>query len=129
MFGVAGVANRRVVVLASEEGHRVEPLPLAQQVAGGRLVLALGHHPVLHPDALVGVRIGPAGQRVEGRGPQGLPGAQTETGVVSGAAHRVAHEQARFQRRPEVDAQCPDSQQFVAAPHQQHRLAVGVAAD
>ena len=95
--------------------------------------MALPHPPNNHDSLWVVGGRGRGGQqrsqRVESRSLQGLAGAQTETGVVPGAAHRVAHERARFQRRPEVGAPRPDGQQLVAAPHQQHRLAVGVAAD
>src|SRR5829696_2152027 len=59
-LGVPYVIDGHVVVLAPEEGHRIERDLLAKHVARGSLALSLRHHPVLHPDALTGMRIGPA---------------------------------------------------------------------
>src|SRR5438067_1197566 len=59
-LGVADVVDRDVVVLAPEEGHRVESLAASQHVAGRRLALPFGDHPVLHANAVAGVRIGPS---------------------------------------------------------------------
>src|SRR5215217_7167483 len=58
-FGVAYIIDRDVVVLAPEEWHRIEDLLLAKHVSGSSLALSLRHHPVLHPDTLTGMRIGP----------------------------------------------------------------------
>ena len=55
------VADRDVVVLAPEEGNRIEALAPAEDVACGHLSLALRDHPVFHPDAVAGVRVGPPG--------------------------------------------------------------------
>src|SRR6185295_8717876 len=64
--GVADIVDAHVVVLAPEEGDGVEALALPEDVARGRLPLALGHYPVLDADALAGVGIGPAGDVAHG---------------------------------------------------------------
>src|SRR6185295_4527851 len=45
--GVADIGNGHVVMLAPEEGHGIEALAAAEDVARRRLALALGDHPVL----------------------------------------------------------------------------------
>src|SRR5229473_1780006 len=60
-FGVTDIVDRHVVMLAPEERHRIENLALPQHIARGGLSLTLGHHPMLDPDVLPGVRVGPAG--------------------------------------------------------------------
>src|SRR5262249_42103397 len=64
-LGVADVADLHVVVLAPEERHRREPLPLAQDVARRGLPLSLGHHPVLDAHGPPRARVGVA-RRVAG---------------------------------------------------------------
>src|SRR5258705_38277 len=59
-LGVADIIDRHVVVLAPEKWHGVECLALPQHIARGGLALAFGHHPMLDPDILAGMRIGPA---------------------------------------------------------------------
>src|SRR5258708_21899403 len=56
---MSDVIDRHVVVLAPEERNIGKPLPLSEHVARCRLALALGHHPVLDPQILAGVAIGP----------------------------------------------------------------------
>ena len=59
-FGMADIVDRHVIVLAPEKRHRVEALFVPEHVGGRGLALALGDNPVLDPDALAGMRIGPA---------------------------------------------------------------------
>src|SRR6195952_285649 len=59
LLGVADIVDRHIVVLAPEKRCRVEGLALSQHVARGGLALAFGHHPMLDPDALPGMWIGP----------------------------------------------------------------------
>src|SRR5262245_52320187 len=53
------VVDRRVVVLAPKERNLGKSLPLAENVARSRLTLPLGHDPMLDPQVLAGVGIGP----------------------------------------------------------------------
>src|SRR5262249_61498064 len=53
---VTDIIDGDVVVLAPEEGHVGEWLPLPEHVAGDGLPLALGHYPMLDPKVLAGVR-------------------------------------------------------------------------
>ena len=53
-------------MLAPEEWHRVESLAAPQQISRGGLPLPFCHDPMLNPDVIRGVRIGPAGN-VAGR--------------------------------------------------------------
>src|SRR2546427_4194318 len=55
------VVDGHVVVLAPEERSRSEWLPPAEDISRGGLPLALGHHPVLHANALSAVSIRPTG--------------------------------------------------------------------
>src|SRR5207237_4560118 len=57
---MADIIDRHVVMLAPEERYRVEDFALSQHVARGGLTLAFRHHPMLNPDVLLGMRIGPA---------------------------------------------------------------------
>src|SRR5438105_8959399 len=59
-FGVTHVRKTEVILLRPEERHGVEPLPSSKDVTGCSLSLALGHHPMLHSDALAGEPIRPA---------------------------------------------------------------------
>ena len=80
-----------------------------------------------HVGAAVALSHRPTRQRVEGGGAQGRPGAQAETGVVPGAAHGVAVEQALAQRRAQVATLGRDGKDFIATSGQQHGLTLGVA--
>ena len=61
LLGVPDVVDPDLVVVrAPEEGDGFEPLPGAQDIAGGDLSLALGDDPVLDADRHPGMRIGPA---------------------------------------------------------------------
>src|SRR5262249_4204780 len=66
LLSVADVVDRHVVVLAPEERHGGEGRATSEHGEGGGLTLALGDDPVLHPNALTTVRIGPA-RDVSGR--------------------------------------------------------------
>src|SRR6516162_474619 len=57
---MTNVVDRDVVVLAPEERHSVEFLALPQHIAGGGLPLTLSDHPMLDPDILARMRIGPS---------------------------------------------------------------------
>src|SRR5271156_2207835 len=59
-LGMADIVDRHVVVLAPEEGYRIEGLALAQHVARGGLSLTLGNHPMLNADIFARTRVGPA---------------------------------------------------------------------
>src|SRR5690349_14735151 len=58
---VPHVHEREIVLIGPEEGDGVETLPPAEDVSCRGLPLTLRHDPVLHANALTGVRIGPAG--------------------------------------------------------------------
>src|SRR6185503_19665829 len=64
--GMADIVDRNIIVLAPEEGHRAEFLPMPEHVDGRGLRLALRNHPMLDTDALAAVRIGPS-RNVPGR--------------------------------------------------------------
>ena len=70
LLGVAGVADGDVIVLAPEEWDCVEAFALAEDVAGGRLSLALREDPVLDAYASSGVRVGPASDIPRGVDPR-----------------------------------------------------------
>ena len=53
------VVDRHIVMLAPEERHCVEFFVHSQHVARRSLALALGHHPMLDPDVVAGMRIRP----------------------------------------------------------------------
>src|SRR5262249_12041938 len=57
---MADVVDRHVVVLAPEERNLGKSLPLAENVARCRLTLPLGHDPMLDPQILAGMGVGPA---------------------------------------------------------------------
>src|SRR5262249_16771514 len=59
-LGMTDIDDRDVVVLAPEERDLGEWLPLSEHVARRGLALPLGHHPMLDPQVLSGVGIGPA---------------------------------------------------------------------
>src|SRR5262249_42577514 len=59
-LGMPDVVDRHVVVLAPEERNLGESLLLAENVARRRLTLPLGHDPMLDPQILAGMGIGPA---------------------------------------------------------------------
>src|SRR6516164_10583371 len=56
---MADVVDRHVVVLAPEERNLGKSLLLAENVARCRLTLPLGHDPMLDPQILAGMAIGP----------------------------------------------------------------------
>src|SRR5262249_33136787 len=58
-LGVPDVVDRHVVVLAPEERNLGKSLLLAENVARCRLTLPLGHDPMLDPQVLAGMGIGP----------------------------------------------------------------------
>ena len=58
LLGVADVVDRHVVVRAPEERDIVVRPTQSEHVACGSLTLALRVHPVLHADALAGIRVG-----------------------------------------------------------------------
>src|ERR1700738_393068 len=60
LLGMTDIIDRHVIVLAPEKRYRVEDLALPQHIARGGLALAFCHHPMLDPDILPGMRIGPA---------------------------------------------------------------------
>src|SRR5205085_8349683 len=60
LLGMADIVDRSVVVLAPEKRHRLVLLAMAEHVQRRDLALPFGHHPVLDPDGLAAVRIGPA---------------------------------------------------------------------
>jgi hypothetical protein len=53
-LGVTGVAEPEIILLGPKERHLVEPLALAQNVAGRNLSLPLCHDPVLDADIVAG---------------------------------------------------------------------------
>src|SRR5262245_1259964 len=53
------VFDRAVIMLAPEERNLGKTLPLAENVARCRLALPLGHDPMLDPQVLAGIGIGP----------------------------------------------------------------------
>src|SRR5262245_40745138 len=57
-------------MLAPKEGHGCELLAKAEHVERRRLALALGDHPVLDPDRLARMRIGPARDVAGGEDPR-----------------------------------------------------------
>src|SRR5215472_10538068 len=59
-LGMPDVVDRHVVMLAPEERHVGKALPLAENVARCRLTLPLGHDPMLDPQILAGMGVGPA---------------------------------------------------------------------
>src|ERR1700730_15782293 len=59
-LGMTDIIDRHIVVLAPEERYRVEDLSLSQHIARSGLALAFRHHPMLDPDVLLGMWIGPA---------------------------------------------------------------------
>src|SRR5262249_9899468 len=59
-LGMADVVDRHVVVLAPKERNLGKSLSLAENVARRRLTLPLGHDPMLDPQSLAGMGIGPA---------------------------------------------------------------------
>ena len=59
-FRVADVVDREVVVLAPKEGDRIEGLLRPQDIECRDLTLTFRDHPVFDPDAIAGMRIGPA---------------------------------------------------------------------
>src|SRR5262249_16608666 len=58
-LGMPDVVDRHVVVLAPEERNLGKSLLLAENVASCRLTLPLGHDPMLDPQILAGMGIGP----------------------------------------------------------------------
>ena len=59
-FRMPHIGEAEIVLLGPEERDRIEALPPTEDVAGRRLSLALGHHPVFDADALAGESIRPA---------------------------------------------------------------------
>ena len=68
----------------------------------------------------------PAGNRIQRRRAKGLAGAEAETGMMPRASDGVADEQALFERSTVVRADCADREHLVAAPGEEHGLALGV---
>src|SRR5207244_11714124 len=66
---------------------------------------------------------------IQRRRAQRLAGAEIETGVVPRTAHRVADEESLGERAAVVRARGADGVDVAAAADEQHRLAVGVAAE
>ena len=60
----------------------------------------------------------PGLDRAQGRRAQCLSGAQTEAGVMPGAAHRVVDDQTVDKRSMIVRAMRPDRENVVPPPHQ-----------
>src|SRR4029079_1594795 len=89
-FRVPDVADGDVVVLAPEERHGVKRLAIAENVAGCRLPLALGHDPMLHANAALRIRIGPARDVAGG---ENAGRACLQVGIDKDA---VVHGEARF---------------------------------
>src|SRR6266446_3464990 len=58
-LGMPDIVDRHVVVLAPEERNLGKSLPLAENVARRRLTLPLGNDPMLDPQILAGMGIGP----------------------------------------------------------------------
>src|SRR5262249_22193973 len=58
-LGMPDVVDRHVVMLAPEERNLGKALPLAENVARRRLTLPLGHDPMLDPQMLAAIGIGP----------------------------------------------------------------------
>src|SRR4051794_37519824 len=56
---MSDVANAKIEIFRPKERHRVKVPRFAEHVAGGNLAVALGYHPMLDPDALAAVRVGP----------------------------------------------------------------------
>ena len=69
-LGMPDVVDRHIVVLAPEERHLGKSLPLAEDVARYRLTLPLGHDPMLDPQILAGMGIGPARDVAGGKDPR-----------------------------------------------------------
>src|SRR5262249_3616557 len=66
LLGMADIVDRHVVVLAPEERDGAEGLATSQHGERGGLTLPLGDNPMLHPNALATVQVGPA-RNVSGR--------------------------------------------------------------
>jgi hypothetical protein len=60
LLGVTDIIDRNVVVLAPEERHRLELLPVAEHVQGRDLALTFGDDPMFDADGLSAMRVGPA---------------------------------------------------------------------
>src|ERR1035437_5370665 len=60
LLGMPHIRQAEIVLVGPEEGDGVEPLARAEDIARGGLPLTLGHHPVLHADALARQGVGPA---------------------------------------------------------------------
>src|SRR3989442_11516991 len=60
-LGVADIVDCDVVMLAPEEGDRIESLAAAEDIARCSLSLAFGDDTMLDADALAGMWIGPPG--------------------------------------------------------------------
>ena len=86
----------------------------------GRLRL-LAHRDL--PVALLDV---PARYWAKRRRPEGLSGAQIETGVVPGATHRVANQETLGERALIMGALGTDCEHLAAAAHQQNLLVAGM---
>jgi hypothetical protein len=69
----------------------------------------------------------PARDGIQRRRAQGLSGAEAEAGVMPRAANGLVDEQALGEGSAVVGAERPDCEQVVAAPHQDDRLAMGMA--
>src|SRR6202035_2273554 len=60
LLGVADIVDRHVIVLAPKERHLRKSLFLPKHISCDSLTLTLGHNPMLDPDVLARMRIGPA---------------------------------------------------------------------
>ena len=90
-------------MLAPEERHRIEAFPQAEHIPGRGLALPFGHHPVLDPNLVAGVRIGPP-RDVAGREDAGHAGLEV---LVHGdaAVDRQPRPFGDRNRRPHADAE------------------------
>src|SRR5262245_39433955 len=68
---MSDVGDGHVVVLTPEKRHELARDPLAEHVLGGDLSLSFGHDPVLDPQLLPRVRIGPPSDVAGGKDARG----------------------------------------------------------
>jgi hypothetical protein len=76
-------------------------------------------HLFAYEDLSVALLDSPARNRAERWSVQGLTGAQIETGMMPGTAHRLAIDEPFAKRTVIVGAVGTDGKEFGAAPHQQ----------
>jgi hypothetical protein len=71
-LGVPDIINGNVIVLAPKEWHGIEPLVIAQNVLCCHLPLPFSHYPVLYPNPISRMRIGPARNIARRKHPWGI---------------------------------------------------------